>query len=430
MKIKICKFVIGLFLISLCFVFALDKFSVVFSQNGESVKTIPTNELSPQVPCVSPVEKAGGRKTYLVGASKLSSEDQKRIAGKYGPLMIPKGENKLAKNIRKAALRRDAEQISNLQNALKTWLKAHPNAKAEEIKETSSHYQAIINRIKDNTEAKQRAALPQWDWRDRLNVGPVMYQGDNCNACWAFAAIDAVAASFMKAVQDELNYNYHTPLEDGEIHTGIGPSHRFLEGARPSIQELLNCMPIPAENICQLGWHGKAFNFFVNEKGVPIEPQGIQFKKLDENGNVTRIPWLSYQKGVKSKCSPVLGFKKAYSWDYVNYPPDKLPTVEQLKLALVKHGPIAAPMVFDNCLVAYKGGVFNEKSNGDVGHVVLLIGWDDKKGEKGAWLIKNSWGEGWGEKGFGWIEYGSNNFGQFAAWIDANPKEGWEMFSP
>jgi cathepsin L len=52
----------------------------------------------------------------------------------------------------------------------------------------------------------------------------------------------------------------------------------------------------------------------------------------------------------------------------------------------------------------------------DINHVVLLIGWDD---EKQAWLVKNSWGESWGEKGFAWIRYGSNNIGVFAAWIEA-----------
>lgn len=142
--------------------------------------------------------------------------------------------------------------------------------------------------------------------------------------------------------------------------------------------------------------------------------------KIDENGNRLQIPRPPfYRKGVKSECFPTMGFKKAYSWDYVNSPPDKLPTVQQLKIALIKHGPIAAPMVFDNCLLAYKSGVFNEKTGGDVGQVVLLIGWD----EKGAWLIKNSWGEEWGEGGFGWIKYGSNNIGQFAAWIAPDPKE-------
>ena len=42
------------------------------------------------------------------------------------------------------------------------------------------------------------------------------------------------------------------------------------------------------------------------------------------------------------------------------------------------------------------------------GHAVLAVGFDDQKKigkEKGAILIRNSWGEAWGEKGYGWLPY-------------------------
>jgi C1A family cysteine protease len=42
------------------------------------------------------------------------------------------------------------------------------------------------------------------------------------------------------------------------------------------------------------------------------------------------------------------------------------------------------------------------------GHAVLAVGFDDQKKigkEKGALLIRNSWGETWGEKGYGWLPY-------------------------
>ena len=46
------------------------------------------------------------------------------------------------------------------------------------------------------------------------------------------------------------------------------------------------------------------------------------------------------------------------------------------------------------------------------GHAVLAVGYDDSltigsgDNEKvGAFLIRNSWGEGWGEKGYGWLPY-------------------------
>jgi len=42
------------------------------------------------------------------------------------------------------------------------------------------------------------------------------------------------------------------------------------------------------------------------------------------------------------------------------------------------------------------------------GHAVVAIGYDDKRkigGETGALMIRNSWGTGWGEGGYGWLPY-------------------------
>jgi C1A family cysteine protease len=42
------------------------------------------------------------------------------------------------------------------------------------------------------------------------------------------------------------------------------------------------------------------------------------------------------------------------------------------------------------------------------GHAVVAVGYDDKKQigkEKGALLIRNSWGTDWGEQGYGWLPY-------------------------
>ena len=36
------------------------------------------------------------------------------------------------------------------------------------------------------------------------------------------------------------------------------------------------------------------------------------------------------------------------------------------------------------------------------GHAISAFGYDD---EKGALLIRNSWGEEWGENGYGWLPY-------------------------
>jgi hypothetical protein len=51
----------------------------------------------------------------------------------------------------------------------------------------------------------------------------------------------------------------------------------------------------------------------------------------------------------------------------------------------------------------YTGGVY-EHASGDQegGHAVLLVGYDDRES---CFIVKNSWGEGWGESGFFRIGY-------------------------
>jgi C1A family cysteine protease len=44
----------------------------------------------------------------------------------------------------------------------------------------------------------------------------------------------------------------------------------------------------------------------------------------------------------------------------------------------------------------------------DGGHAVVAVGYDDSKKvgkDAGALIIRNSWGTGWGEKGYGWLPY-------------------------
>ncbi|NTV92425.1 MAG: cysteine protease, partial [Chlorobiaceae bacterium] len=48
------------------------------------------------------------------------------------------------------------------------------------------------------------------------------------------------------------------------------------------------------------------------------------------------------------------------------------------------------------------------------GHAIMVVGYDDEKkvvntncakATTGALLIRNSWGTGWGEEGYGWLPY-------------------------
>lgn len=303
-------------------------------------------------------------------------------------------------------------------------------------------------RLKQIHDLKDRGGtLPKFDWREQgLNVGAVMNQGD-CNSCWAFATVSVYQSNWY--LEQILTGQYWNQVLASDEPYGL--LDRFA-----SVQQVLNCIG-KEKGDCTGGWHGTAFAFMVGSHVPHIadrvverritnpdlvnDPKGATHRIEAEGytGKVTRCvdPFrqmkvnrggktivlenagsaaVQLQSGTDKKTT---NFDRALAWGYVNeQKPDQLPTVAQLKQALIEHGPLAMPIQGDACFSVYQGGVFNGRKTGNPNHVMVLIGWDD---EKQAWLIKNSWGEEWGEKGFCWVAYGSNSIGLYAAWIQPTP---------
>ena len=66
-----------------------------------------------------------------------------------------------------------------------------------------------------------------------------------------------------------------------------------------------------------------------------------------------------------------------------------------------------------------------EVCSGHWWHCITLVGWNGYSGDpSGNWIIKNSWGTGWGNGGYGTIPYGdpwssdTNDYGDLA--LDVN----------
>jgi len=331
---------------------------------------------------------AAQKKTYKVGYSPAMDRKEAQLSG----IEIPKDEPQRAMLKRAENQRRWNEYLNGLKQQEKTGFRFNRWAGPEqEIRE-----QLRKNRPGTSLPEKLGDLAPMvssFDWRDHGVYLNVMDQGD-CGSCWAFAT---TAAFWSNSI---LNYRKSNPEvkkvgPDGKLEFDIAdaPMPTPLMSAQP----LLNCMA-KDKGDCSGGWHGSAFNHFV-EFGAILSNQEYAAKV--------------------NPCRQKLG-TRAVTWDYVNYPPDQLPTVQQLKAALLEHGPLAVLIRIDEPLKAYKGGVFNERNPGTVNHAVLMLGWDDRKK---AWLLMNSWGTEWGESGYAWVAWGSNSVGMYAAWIEvpSNP---------
>ncbi|OJH38880.1 hypothetical protein BON30_21915 [Cystobacter ferrugineus] len=129
--------------------------------------------------------------------------------------------------------------------------------------------------------------------------------------------------------------------------------------------------------------------------------------------------------GQRSDCIPPSGKMRALSWGYVNAE-EVIPSTPAIKESLCRYGPIVSAVRATLAMQAYAEGVFNQDEKGPANHAVAIVGWDD---EKGAWLVRNSWGGKMGiEWVYMWIKYQVNFIGTDASWIRAAYSPG-EMYA-
>jgi fibronectin type 3 domain-containing protein len=83
---------------------------------------------------------------------------------------------------------------------------------------------------------------------------------------------------------------------------------------------------------------------------------------------------------------------------------------------------VAAAICVGPNFSTYRSGVFttDEKAscNGGINHAILLTGWDDSTQ---SWILRNSWGTGWGESGYMKIRWGISNVGYAANYVVYSP---------
>jgi C1A family cysteine protease len=195
-----------------------------------------------------------------------------------------------------------------------------------------------------------------FDWRNKDGknwVTPVRSQG-SCGSCWAFSAIGAVESAVL--------------IYTNEIDIDLSEQHLIS-----------SCC---SAGSCSGGWTDWALDY-VRDTGIPDEDC---------------FPY----KASNSGCDPCADWQTR-AWQITDYVYVE-PTKDDFQSALQQYGPMSVVLTVPDDWYYYRAGVYTPVANvGWANHAVLLVGWDDSDG---CWIIKNSWGQGWGESGYARVKYG------------------------
>jgi len=184
------------------------------------------------------------------------------------------------------------------------------------------------------------------DWRTKGAVNPVQNQGQ-CGSCWAFSSVAAMEGAHF--------------LKTGSL-------------LKLSEQQFVDCDP--QSSGCNGGLEVWAFSY--------AEKNGLELE--------TAYPYTARTSSCKAS-------KSKEKVEVTTYSHVKNKSVTQLKAAIAKQ-PTCVSVDAETDFQFYTSGILNSKNCGtNLDHAVTAVGYGTDNGQD-YFLIRNSWGASWGEKGY------------------------------
>ena len=236
--------------------------------------------------------------------------------------------------------------------------------------------------------------LPErWDWREQGKVTPVKNQG-YCGACYAFAAVANIESKLLMDSAGTYDFSENNAKECNWYET--------------------SCYP---------GAYWKMASWFAK--------RGLVLESCD--------PYVDGDVNCNATCPYI---KTLLEWRLICG--DNVPDTDLLKSYLYTFGPVQTNMYGGDSndegwldeFYQYDGSytLFYNQDH-PTNHCVLFVGWDDNlshTGGRGGWIVKNSWGTGWGgtcgygdEGGYCTIAWGSARIGSWSSYM-----HDWQEYDP